>query len=129
MVGQINVNAIIFGSTHLKLTDDFKTLKKTTSEMSSMGPFYFFLGLNIKKSKEWIFINQEAFTKTSLTKFRINGDSKFKTLMAFRKNLTPLLIKATNDITFYRIMIGSLLYLISSRLDIMFAVCCCARYQ
>ena len=33
------------------------------------------------------------------------------------------------NVTFYRGMIGSLLYLIASRPDIMLNVCLCARYQ
>ncbi|GKD42599.1 hypothetical protein Tco_1267244 [Tanacetum coccineum] len=33
------------------------------------------------------------------------------------------------DVHLYRSMTGSLMYLTSSRLDIMFAVCGCARYQ
>ena len=33
------------------------------------------------------------------------------------------------DQTFYRSMIGSLLYLTASRPDIMFSVCICARFQ
>ncbi|GKD96800.1 hypothetical protein Tco_1380697 [Tanacetum coccineum] len=33
------------------------------------------------------------------------------------------------DVHMYRSMIGSLMYLTSSRPDIMFAVCACARYQ
>ncbi|KAI3693407.1 hypothetical protein L6452_33242 [Arctium lappa] len=33
------------------------------------------------------------------------------------------------DITNYRGMIGSLIYLTASRLDIMYATCLCARYQ
>nr|GEY77251.1 ribonuclease H-like domain, reverse transcriptase, RNA-dependent DNA polymerase [Tanacetum cinerariifolium] len=33
------------------------------------------------------------------------------------------------DVHVYRLMIGSLMYLTSSRLDIMFTVCACARYQ
>ncbi|GJR18845.1 hypothetical protein Tco_0967372 [Tanacetum coccineum] len=33
------------------------------------------------------------------------------------------------DVHLYRSMIGSLMYLTSSRPDIMFAVCACARYQ
>ena len=33
------------------------------------------------------------------------------------------------DQTLYRSMIGSLLYLIASRPDIMFSVCMCARFQ
>ena len=35
----------------------------------------------------------------------------------------------TVDQTIYRSMIGSLLYLTTSRLDIMFSVCICARFQ
>ena len=33
------------------------------------------------------------------------------------------------DIKSYRCMIGSLLYLTASRLDIMFSVCLCARFK
>ncbi|GJY84679.1 hypothetical protein Tco_0498705 [Tanacetum coccineum] len=33
------------------------------------------------------------------------------------------------DVHLYRSMIGSLMYLIASRPDIMFAVCACARFQ
>ncbi|GJR93091.1 hypothetical protein Tco_0265265 [Tanacetum coccineum] len=33
------------------------------------------------------------------------------------------------DVHLYRLMIGSLMYLTSSRPDIMFTVCACARYQ
>ena len=33
------------------------------------------------------------------------------------------------DVSKYRGMIGSLLYLTASRPDIMFSVCMCARYQ
>ncbi|GJS10431.1 hypothetical protein Tco_0367227 [Tanacetum coccineum] len=33
------------------------------------------------------------------------------------------------DVHMYRLMIGSLMYLTSSRPDIMFAVCACVRYQ
>ncbi|KAI3510704.1 hypothetical protein L1887_17837 [Cichorium endivia] len=97
--------------------------------MSSMGKINFFLGLNIRQSLEGIFINQEAYTKSLLEKFRMMGDSKVKVLMAFRTKLTPSMEKPAADITLYRQMIGSLLYLTSSRPDIMFVVCYCARYQ
>ncbi|KAI3691479.1 hypothetical protein L2E82_49840 [Cichorium intybus] len=43
--------------------------------------------------------------------------------------LNPSLDKPKVDLQNYRSMIGSLLYLIASRPDIMFAVCNCARYQ
>ena len=129
MIVQIYVDDIIFGSTHPKLTEDFRKLMETEFEMSSMRRINFFLGLNIRQSSEGIFVNQEAYTKTILSKFGINGDSRIRVPMAFGTKLTPSLDKPAADITLYRQIIGSLLYLTSSRPDIMFAVCYCARFQ
>ncbi|XP_023750567.1 uncharacterized mitochondrial protein AtMg00810-like [Lactuca sativa] len=97
--------------------------------MSSMGPINFFLGLNIIQSKEGIFINQEAYTKTLLAKFGIVGDSMVKAPIVFVKKLTPSLDKPTADMTLYRQMIGSLMYLTLSRPVVIFYVCYCARFQ
>ena len=102
---------------------------ETKFEMSAMGPINFFLGLNIRQGPEGIFINQEAYTKNLLTKFGMMGDSKMKVPMAFGTKLTPSLEKPIVDITLYRQMIGSLMYLTASRPDIMFSVCYCARFQ
>ncbi|XP_023733294.1 uncharacterized protein LOC111881132 [Lactuca sativa] len=49
--------------------------------------------------------------------------------MAFGTKLIPSVDKPAAYITLYRQMIGSLLYLTSSRPDIMFAVCYCERFQ
>ncbi|KAI3524143.1 hypothetical protein L1887_02795 [Cichorium endivia] len=108
---------------------EFRKLMETKFEMSLMGKINFFLGLNIRQSSEGIFINQEDFTKTLLAKFGMVGDLKVKVPMVFGSKLTPSLYKPTTDITLYRQMIGSLLCLTSSRPDIMFDVCYCARYQ
>ncbi|KAL7597761.1 hypothetical protein Lser_V15G21859 [Lactuca serriola] len=56
-------------------------------------------------------------------------DSKVKVPMAFGTKLTPSLEKPTADMTLYRQMIGSLMYLIAIRPNIMFSVCYCARFQ
>ncbi|GKA86955.1 putative ribonuclease H-like domain-containing protein [Tanacetum coccineum] len=75
----------------------------------------------------------------SLQKSRLQAHQwKLKSLysrmkMVQRYNTPPLLLKDENgeevDVHMYRSMIGSLMYLTSSRPDIMFAVCACARYQ
>ncbi|XP_052627187.1 secreted RxLR effector protein 161-like [Lactuca sativa] len=59
----------------------------------------------------------------------MTGDSKVKVPMAFGTKLTPSLEKPTVDVNLSRQMIGSLMYLITSRLDIMFSICYCARFQ
>ncbi|XP_023757624.1 uncharacterized mitochondrial protein AtMg00810-like [Lactuca sativa] len=83
----------------------------------------------VRQSSEGIFINQEAYTKTLLADFGMVGNSKVKVPMMFRTMLTPSLDKPAADIALYRQMIGSLMYLTSSRPNIMFDVCYFARFQ
>ncbi|GKA11386.1 putative ribonuclease H-like domain-containing protein, partial [Tanacetum coccineum] len=53
----------------------------------------------------------------------------FKTLIETNKALLKDEEAANVDVHLYRSMIGSLMYLIASRPDIMFVVCACARFQ
>ncbi|XP_023772965.1 uncharacterized mitochondrial protein AtMg00240-like [Lactuca sativa] len=59
----------------------------------------------------------------------MTGDSKIQVSMEFGTKLTPSLEKPAVDMTLYRQMIGSLMYLTASRPDIMFYVCYCARFH
>ncbi|XP_023748212.1 uncharacterized mitochondrial protein AtMg00810-like [Lactuca sativa] len=72
---------------------------------------------------------QEAYMKTLLAKFVMVGDLKVKVPMGFRTKLTPSLDKPAANMTLYRQMIGSLMYLTASRLEIMISICYCARFQ
>ncbi|GJX46998.1 putative ribonuclease H-like domain-containing protein [Tanacetum coccineum] len=60
------------------------------------------------------------------------GITKVKTASTPMETQNPLLKDEDGeevDVHMYRSMISSLMYITSSRLDIMFAVCACARYQ
>lgn len=57
------------------------------------------------------------------------GDSNVKVPMTFGTKLTPSLDKPAVDMTLYRQMIGSLMYLTARRPDIMFFICYCVRFQ
>ncbi|KAK2973760.1 hypothetical protein RJ640_029771 [Escallonia rubra] len=98
-------------------------------EMSMMGEFNFFLGLQIKQSKDIIFINQAKYTKEVLKRFDMEESNAFDTPMSSSLNLDKDEKGKDVDIKRYRGMIGSLIYLTASRHDIMFSVCLCARFQ
>nr|GEX35899.1 uncharacterized mitochondrial protein AtMg00810-like [Tanacetum cinerariifolium] len=101
----------------------------TTIQMSSMGQLTFLLGLQGKQKKDGIFITQDKYVAKILKKFRF---TEIKTASAPMKTQKPLLNDEDGeevDVHMYRSMIGSLMYLTSSKPDIMFAVCACARYQ
>nr|GEV76358.1 putative ribonuclease H-like domain-containing protein [Tanacetum cinerariifolium] len=81
------------------------------------------------QKKDGIFVSQDKYVAEILNKFRF---TKVKTTNTLMKTQNPLLNDEDGeevDVHMYRLMIGSLMYLISSRPDIMFVVCACARYQ
>ncbi|GJR69066.1 uncharacterized mitochondrial protein-like protein [Tanacetum coccineum] len=97
--------------------------------ISSIGELTIFLGLQVKQKKDGIFISQDKYVAEILKKF---GFTKVKTIRTPMETQKPLLKDEDGeevDVHMYRSMIGSLMYLTSSRPDIMFAVCACARYQ
>jgi hypothetical protein len=98
-------------------------------EMSMMGELNFFLGLQIKQLEDGIFFNQSKYIKDMLKKFCLEDSKPIKTPMSLETKLTKDEESEYVDNTKYRGMIGNLLYLTSSRPDIMFSVCLCARFQ
>ncbi|GJX25306.1 retrovirus-related pol polyprotein from transposon TNT 1-94 [Tanacetum coccineum] len=125
---QIYVDDIIFGSTSTKLCKQFAKLMTQRYEMSMMGVLTYFLGFQIIQSKRGISINQEKYVKDPLKKYDINGSSVKTPMVPPNKLRLDLNGKAVNK-TQYRGMIGSLMYLTTSRPNIQFSTCLCARYQ
>jgi hypothetical protein len=98
-------------------------------EMSMIGELTFFLGFQVKQMREGIFISQEKYTKDLLKRFKMEECKPIKTPMPSNGHLDLDEGGKPIDQTLYHSMIGSLLYLITSRLDIIISVCMCARFQ
>ncbi|GKC76590.1 putative ribonuclease H-like domain-containing protein, partial [Tanacetum coccineum] len=97
---QVYVDNIIFGSTNKELCTEFEKLMHDKFQMSSKGELNLFLDVRIASTP---MDTEKPLLKDS------DGDDV--------------------DVHLYRSMIGSLMYLTSSRPDIMFVVCACARFQ
>ncbi|KAK1378453.1 hypothetical protein POM88_025197 [Heracleum sosnowskyi] len=79
-------------------------------QMSMMGEMSYFLGLQVKQTDEGIFINQSKYTRNLLKKFNMQDSNTANTPMATATKLDSK-EGIEVDITSYRGMIGSLLYL------------------
>ncbi|GJZ35841.1 retrovirus-related pol polyprotein from transposon TNT 1-94 [Tanacetum coccineum] len=96
---QIYVDDIIFASTNTAMCNEFANLMTTKFKMSMMGQMPFFLGLQISQN----------------------------TPMVEKNKLDEDLLGTPVDAPLYRGMIGSLMYLTSSRPNLIYTVCLCAR--
>nr|GEW67155.1 retrovirus-related Pol polyprotein from transposon TNT 1-94 [Tanacetum cinerariifolium] len=126
---QIYVDDIVFEFTNPKYTKRFEKLMYSRFEMSLMGEMKFFLRLQIHQSPRGIFINQAKYTLEILHKHGMDKGQSIGTPMAMKPKLDAYLSGNPVDQTDYLSKIGSLMYLTSSRPDIVQAVCFCARYQ
>nr|GEX01510.1 retrovirus-related Pol polyprotein from transposon TNT 1-94 [Tanacetum cinerariifolium] len=125
---QIYVDDIIFGSTNPKLSKQFEKLMHSKFEMSMIGELKFFLRIHIHQSPRGIFINQATYAQEILIKHGMTLCDSVGTPLA-TKHLDADLSGIPIYQTKYRSMVGALMYLTASRLDIVHATCYCARYQ
>ena len=126
---QIYTDDIIFGSTNEKLYKDFKSCMKNEFEMSMMGELNYFHGLQIKQRDDGIFINQGKNTREFIKKFGLADAKIGKTPMTAITKLNKDEQGKNIDIKLYHSMIGNLLYLTTSKPNIIFSVYLCARFQ
>ncbi|GAA0141045.1 transmembrane signal receptor [Lithospermum erythrorhizon] len=98
-------------------------------EMSMVGELKYFLGFQINQMEDSIFISQANYAKNMMKKFGLESSKTKRTPFATHLKVTKDEDGKAVDVSLYRSMIGSLLYLTASRPDIAHSVGVCARYQ
>jgi len=129
MIAQIYVDDIVFGGMSNKMVQHFVQQMQSEFEMSLVGELNYFLGLQVNQMEDTIFIFQSKYAKNIVKKFGMDNGSHKRTPTATHLKLSKDENGVAVDQSMYRSMIGSLLYLTSSRPNIIFAVGVCARYQ
>jgi hypothetical protein len=98
-------------------------------QMSMMGELTFFLGIQVKQTKQGTFVHQVKYINDLMKKFNMAELKPVSTPMSSAASLGPDEDGEAVDQREYRIMIGSLLYLTVTWPDIQFAVGLCAFFE
>jgi hypothetical protein len=98
-------------------------------EMSLLEELSFFLGIQICQSNQGIFISQTKYIREMLKRFEMEDCKPVITLMQTSCKLSKDDDSKSIDQRKYRSMIGSLLYVTTSRPDVMQEVGHVARFQ
>jgi hypothetical protein len=125
----VYVDDIVFGGSSNSLVARFADDMSMEFEMTIMGELQFFLGLQIKESKEGTFVHQAKYTKDTLRNFKMKDSKSMATPMSTTTALDANEEGEHVDQKEYQSMFGSLLYLMATRPDIQFSVCLCACYE
>jgi hypothetical protein len=119
---QIYVDDIIFDGSSHTFVSRFQEIMESEFQMSMMGELTFFLGIQVKQTKQGTFVHQAKYMKDLMKKFNMAELKPVSTPMSTATLLGPDEDGETVDQKEYMSMIGSLLYLTATRPDIQFVV-------
>jgi hypothetical protein len=108
---------------------EFKSSMMKEFDMTDLGLMHYFLGIEVVQSSDSIFISQKKYAMEILDRFKMTNCNSVSTP-------TDLSLKLVKDgagekvnSTLYKQIVGSLMYLTSTRPDIMYAVSLISRYM
>ena len=90
--------------------------------MKDLRHFNYFLGLEITHSIDELYITQAKYASELLSQVGLTNSKTVDTLVELNAHLTPIGGKQLSNPFLYRRLVGNIVYLTVTRLDISFAV-------
>ena len=122
------VDDLIFTGYDLSV-DGFKKAMKTKFEMIDLGMMKYFLGIEVIQSEGGIFICHSKYANDVLKRFIMLNCKPVVTPIETGTKLSKEDDGSKIDPRMYKRLVGSLMYLTATRLDIMFAVSLISRFM
>ena len=101
---------------------DLKHFLGRQFEMKDLGPLNYFLGLEVSSSEDGYYLTQAKYTFDLISQASITDSKIVDTPIEYNYRFNSHDGKSLSDVTFYRQLVGSLIYLTVTRLDISYAV-------
>ena len=100
-----------------------------TFDMTNLGKMRFFLGIEVLQKPEGIFVCQRQYATDVLKRFSMYESNPIKSPIVPGFKINKDADGAVVDDTYYKQMVGSLMYLTATRPDIMFSVSLISIYM
>lgn len=123
------VDDLIFTENDSVMFEKFKKSMMGEFDMSDLGMMHYFLGIEVEQSAVGIFISQKKYVQEVLDMFKMKNCNSVSTPMETGLKLVRNCKERNVDITLYKQIVGSLMYLTATRPDIMHAVSLISRYM
>ena len=91
-------------------------------EMKDLGQLNYFLGLKITHSTDGLCVTQAKYASELLSQARLSDSKTIDTLVELNTHLIPSKGKPLSNPSLYRWLVGSLVYLIVTHLEMSYAI-------
>lgn len=123
------VDDLIFTGNDELMFPKFKSSMKRGFDMTDLGKMRYFLGLEVLQRSDGIFLCQKRYALEMLQRFGLDRSNSVHNPIVPGVKLTKNESGVKVDKTYYRQIVGSLMYLTSTRPDMMFVVNLISRYM
>ena len=123
------VDDLIFTGNDEIMFEHFKKSMMVEFDMTDLGKMRYFLGIEVLQRMDGIFISQRKYAQEVLERFNMNQCNPVHNPIVPGFKLTRDENGVRIDGTFYKQIVGSLMYLTATRPDLMFVVSLISRYM
>ena len=113
---------MIITGDHLSGIQELKNFLSHQFEMKDLGHLSYFLGLEIAHSTDGLYITQAKYDSDLLSRVGLTDNKIVDTPIELNAHLTPSEGKPLSNLSLYRKLVGSLVYLTVTRPDISYVV-------
>ncbi|KAG7550979.1 GAG-pre-integrase domain [Arabidopsis thaliana x Arabidopsis arenosa] len=125
----IYVDDLIYTGNDATMMEEFKLSMQKEFDMTDLGKMRFFLGIEVLQTTEGIHISQSKYALEVLRRFDMENCNSVVNPMVPGSKLDMDEGGERVDETFYKQIIGSLMYITTTRPDLQFAVSLLSRYM
>lgn len=123
------VDDLIFTGSDDFLIIYFKEVVKSEFEITDLGLLRYSLGIEVKQQENGIFISQVKYVANILERFNMDNNKPAPTPTVMGLELSKEDYSNNANMTLYKSMMGSLMYLTATRPDIMYTVSLVSRFM
>jgi hypothetical protein len=129
LVVSLYVDDLVFTGNNEEMFAEFKALMKREFGMTDLGKMKFFLGVEVVQNDEGIYLSQKKYALEILERFSLENANSVRNLMVLGIKLMKNEDGKQVDMTKYKQMVCSFMYLSVTRPDLMFMVSLVSRYM
>ena len=118
LIVSVYVDDLILTRDDKDMMSDFKSSMMRVFDKTDLGRMRFFLGIEVLQKPDGIFIRQRKYAMEVLKRFGMQESNPIVPGFKACRDDDGI----TNDETYYKQIVGSLMYLTATRLDMMFCV-------
>ncbi|KAI5333988.1 hypothetical protein L3X38_024121 [Prunus dulcis] len=129
IIVSIYIDDIVYTGNSERMHAEFKREMMQRYEMLDLGLLHHFLGMGILQTDQGVFIHQSKYAKSLLVKFGLEDCKPVSISLPTGEKLKKVDGSKLADEGLYRKIVGSLLYLIATRPDLMYVASLLSRFM